>query len=99
MLLVDFVFMLLAYPAAWVLLRIRRHGVEIMPRSRRALLRMGLFPLRNHYYEPQFDFRQLTRPVRRLVPLPDAEHHLKAIPLLSISLLSPLSESLRSLSP
>ncbi len=73
MLLVDGVFMLLAYPAAWVLLRIRRHGVEIMPRSRQALLHMGLFPLRNHYYEPQFDFRQLRRPLDAVRPLPGVD--------------------------
>jgi len=41
-----------------------------MPRSKRALLRAGVFPIRNHYYEPQFDFsgRDPIRSPERLLP-------------------------------
>jgi hypothetical protein len=43
------------YPAAWLLKALRTAGVERLPFCRRALLRVGVFPIRNHFYEPQFD--------------------------------------------
>ena len=52
----------LVYPAAWLLRLIRATGVERMPSCKRALLRTGVFPIRNHYYEPQFDLRSMRRP-------------------------------------
>ena len=63
----------LVYPAAWLLGRLRRHGLERLPRSRRALLRMGVFPVRDHYYEPRFDFSQLRRPLSADRPLPGVD--------------------------
>lgn len=53
LLLVPFV-----YPAAWLLKAIRRTGVHRLPRSRNALLNVGVFPVRNHYFEPRFDYRE-----------------------------------------
>lgn len=47
---------LLAYPAGVLLREIRRVGVGRLPASRRALLRAGVFPIRDHYYEPRFDY-------------------------------------------
>jgi predicted O-methyltransferase YrrM len=55
----DFVFAPLVYPSAWLLECIRKYGVQNFPRSRQALLRMGVFPIRNHYTEPQFDLERL----------------------------------------
>lgn len=49
------------YPAAWLLRNIRRAGVQRLPRCRNALIRVGVFPIRNQYYEPQFDFRTPKR--------------------------------------
>jgi len=43
------------YPAALLLKFIRWAGIERMPLCRRVLLRVGVFPIRNHYYEPLFD--------------------------------------------
>lgn len=54
---VDAVVWPLVYPAAYLLQRIRKAGVHKMPRSRAVLERIGVFPIRNHYYEPQFDHR------------------------------------------
>lgn len=51
------------YPAAWFLGRVRKHGVERLPRCRSALLRAGVFPIRDHYYEPRFDLRDLHTPL------------------------------------
>jgi hypothetical protein len=45
------------YPAAWVMRKIRWTGVDRMPHCKSALMKVGVFPIRNHYYEPQFDYR------------------------------------------
>jgi len=43
--------------AAGVLLRlVRQAGVQNLPASRKALHAARVFPVRDHYYEPQFDF-------------------------------------------
>lgn len=52
MMLVPFV-----YPAAWLLKKIREKGVHRLPHSKNALMNVGVFPIRNHYYEPKFDNR------------------------------------------
>jgi hypothetical protein len=41
-------------PAAWLLKRVRRFGVKRLPTCRKALLRIGVFPILDHYYEPSF---------------------------------------------
>lgn len=51
----DFILMPLVYLAALLLKRIRKSGVERLPYCKSALLNVGVFPVRNHYYEPQFD--------------------------------------------
>ncbi|MGC8451452.1 MAG: class I SAM-dependent methyltransferase [Cylindrospermopsis raciborskii] len=53
----DVLLVVLVYPAGYVLKCLRMAGVQRMPLSRMALLIMGVFPIRNHYYEPQFDYR------------------------------------------
>ena len=46
------------YAAAWLLKQIRRAGVQRLPHSKSALMNVGVFPICNHYYEPQFDNRR-----------------------------------------
>lgn len=53
----DPILMPFVYPAGWLLKNIRKAGVERFPLCRNALLQVGVFPIRNHYYEPQFDHR------------------------------------------
>ena len=60
----------IVYPAAWLLREIRTVGVQRMPSCRNALLRMGVFPIRDHFYEPQFDLRSMRRPLAQERPLP-----------------------------
>lgn len=55
--LVDLLLLPLVYPAAWLLRMLRQVGLQRLPRSKNALMNMGVFPIRNHYYEPQFDHR------------------------------------------
>ena len=50
-------------PAALILKAVRRIGTEKLPFSRSVLLWVGVFPIRNHYYEPLFDARSLRRPL------------------------------------
>lgn len=55
--LADIIFLPLVYPAAWLLKNIRRAGMQNLPRCKNALMNIGVFPIRDHYYEPQFDHR------------------------------------------
>lgn len=47
------------YPAGFFLKAIRKAGVWRMPFCKRAFMRVGVFPIRNHYYEPLFDSSKL----------------------------------------
>jgi predicted O-methyltransferase YrrM len=69
---VDVGLSILAYPAAVVMGAIRRVGTHRLPISKRVLLQVGVFPIRNHYYEPLFDARVLRYP-------PDRPRHLPGI--------------------
>jgi hypothetical protein len=53
----DIMLMPLVYPAAWLLKNIRKAGVHRLPLCKSALMKVGVFPIRDHYYEPQFDNR------------------------------------------
>ncbi|ORU93356.1 MAG: hypothetical protein A6F70_05340 [Cycloclasticus sp. symbiont of Bathymodiolus heckerae] len=55
--LADIILMPFVYPAAWLLKNIRKAGVHNLPLCKNALMNVGVFPIRNHYYEPQFDNR------------------------------------------
>jgi hypothetical protein len=55
----DVVLMIFTYPAALLIKIIRKVGVHRLPLSRNALMQVGVFPILNHYYEPQFDYRNL----------------------------------------
>jgi len=66
----DILLALLTYPAAWLLKIIRRTGVQRLPHCRRALMRVGVFPLLDHYYEPQFVTDELRIPLSEERSLP-----------------------------
>jgi hypothetical protein len=53
----DLLLLPFVYPAALLLWLVRKQGVHTLPRCKEALLNVGVFPIRNHYYEPQFDYR------------------------------------------
>jgi len=53
----DLLLVAFVYPAGFLLKLIRQAGVHRMPLCKAALLRIGVFPIRNHYYDPQFDNR------------------------------------------
>jgi predicted O-methyltransferase YrrM len=54
---VDIMLIPFVYPSAWLLKNIRKVGVHKLPNCKNILMNMGVFPIINHYYEPQFDNR------------------------------------------
>jgi Methyltransferase domain len=59
----DMVFAMIASPCARLLLKYRNTGSAQLPQTTRVLKKIGLFPIRKHYYEPLFDESLLTRPL------------------------------------
>jgi hypothetical protein len=57
---IDFFFLIFIVPAALILLIYRRVGSGRLPINSLILKRIGVFPIRNHYYEPLFDDRLIT---------------------------------------
>ncbi|MBN1567768.1 MAG: class I SAM-dependent methyltransferase [Acidobacteria bacterium] len=68
--LIDILTFPFVYPAAWLLKTIRRVGVGRLPLCKKVFMNVGVFPIRNHYYEPQFDYRNLKQPLsqERILP-------------------------------
>lgn len=59
--LADVCLLPLVYPSALVLKLVRAAGVQRLPLCKSALLNVGVFPIRQHFYEPQFDMRKVQR--------------------------------------
>jgi len=74
----DIVMAPFVYPSAWLLKAIRGRGVHRMPLCKRALFQVGVFPIRDYYYEPQFDLRSLKRPLSRERVLPGIDWNIHA---------------------
>ena len=55
----DLLLALLCYPAGYMLKQIRKNGIQHFPKCKAAFLAVGVFPIRNTYYEPLFDERLL----------------------------------------
>ncbi len=68
LLLAPFVFL-----AACLLKLVRRVGVYRMTIAHAILRRVGVFPIRDHYYEPMFHPRHLQRPLEDARPLPGVD--------------------------
>ncbi len=59
----DLALLPLLYPSALLMKAVRHAGVRRLPRCRSALVRVGVFPIRDDYYEPRFDYTELDRPL------------------------------------
>ncbi|NJK34602.1 MAG: class I SAM-dependent methyltransferase [Oscillatoriales cyanobacterium SM2_2_1] len=72
--LLDGLLAVLLFPAAWLMrgvrTLIRAGGISRLPLCRRVLWHVGVFPIRDHYYEPLFDTRALRQPLDKPRPLP-----------------------------
>jgi hypothetical protein len=69
----DLVVIPALYFSAIVMKLVRRGNLANMPLSKRILLHVGVFPIRDHYYEPLFDSRRLRRPLSDVRSLPGIE--------------------------
>lgn len=65
------------YPAAWVMKRVRRLGVDRLPGCKNALIKAGVFPILNHYYEPQFDATSFKEPLSKDRKLPGIDFNVQ----------------------
>jgi hypothetical protein len=67
---IDIVLFPFVYASAIVLRFIRKSGIGNFPLARKIFNRVGIFPIRDHYYEPLFNPKHLTRPlsVERRLP-------------------------------
>lgn len=74
--LVDLALAPFVYITAWLHKFVRRVGVHRLPKCRSALIAVGVFPIRRHYYEPQFDIRDATQPLARDRLLPGIDWNL-----------------------
>ncbi len=69
---VDFIIAIFAFPAG-VLLRRARRAWRYMPLTRKVLRAAGVFPLREHYYEPVVFADYLHRPLTQKRSIPGLE--------------------------
>lgn len=60
---IDLLLVLLAIPSALVLLGYRKFGSGRLPLTTKVLKKIGLFPIRAHYYEPLFQDSALCAPL------------------------------------
>lgn len=74
---VDVLLTPFVYPAALILRNVRRLGVQRLPYCKNALMQIGVFPIRNQYYEPQFDFRESKLPLSQDRILPGIDWNTK----------------------
>jgi hypothetical protein len=53
----DLILAPVVYPTGLLLRGLRRLGIQRFPICHMTLLKAGVFPIRDHYYEPQFNFQ------------------------------------------
>jgi Methyltransferase domain len=73
----DIVLLPLIVLAGIILWLARRAGFSRIPWSRKALMRIGILPIRRHYYEPFFSVRELRRPLSEERDLPGIDWNLQ----------------------
>lgn len=69
----DVLLVLPLIPVAAVMKLVRRAGLHRLPVSHAALRRIGVLPVRNHYYEPWVDAGMLERPLTEDRVLPGVD--------------------------
>jgi len=58
---IDTFFSAVLIPASLIMLLYRKFGSHKLPISKKILNSIGVFPLTDHYYEPQFNFNELGK--------------------------------------
>lgn len=66
----DLLLAAVSAPAACLLAGARRFGLDLLPLTKRVLLFVGVFPIRDHYYEPLFHPKHIRKDlsVPRVLP-------------------------------
>ena len=67
---IDFIISPLVLLSSVLLLLIRRAGICYFPITKKVFMKVGIYPLRAHYYEPMFDFSSLRCSLRKERNLP-----------------------------
>lgn len=70
---IDLIVAMLGLPAALVMLGYRKFGSHRLPFATAMLRHVGVFPIRNHYYEPQFNTNKLAAPLAQERDLPGVD--------------------------
>lgn len=55
---VDIIFFVILIPSTFIMLLFRKFGSHKLPYSKSLLNKIGVFPLLDHYYEPQFNYNK-----------------------------------------
>ena len=58
---IDVLFSIALVPASLIMLLYRKFGSHKLPFSKKILNYIGIFPLTNHYYEPQFNHDRIKK--------------------------------------
>ena len=75
---IDLFFCIAVIPGACILLIFRILGAGRLPLTTSLLKKIGVFPIRNHYFEPLFDDSQLLKPLDEDRYLPGIDFNLPA---------------------
>jgi predicted O-methyltransferase YrrM len=70
---IDFFFTIIIYPAAYIFLLFRRVGGSLLPKTSFKLKQIGVYPIKDHYYEPLFNDKHLLKPLDEDRELPGLE--------------------------
>lgn len=67
---IDIILLPVFYPAACLMKLVRKAGVNRLPLCKRILMHVGVFPVRDHYYEPLFNSDKLEEVLGKKRVLP-----------------------------
>jgi len=67
---IDIIILPVVYPAAWLMKLVRRIGIHRLPLCRQIFMHVGVFPIRDHYYEPLFNSNKLKKTLGKKRTLP-----------------------------
>jgi hypothetical protein len=85
----DFSLVPVAIAATLAMKLIRKAGIQRLPRTLKVFRRLGIYPLRDHYYEPLFNPAHLRRPLnldRELTALDwNIEHQLNLLAMFNFN--------------
>lgn len=73
---IDALFSVILIPVSLVMLLYRKFGSHKLPLSKKILNLIGVFPLTDHYYEPQFNYDKIVKNLFENRNLPGINYNL-----------------------